>query len=46
MSDENIVKRSVSITQKQDAWLKTHREVNFSAWVQKQLQKMIEEAKA
>lgn len=37
--------RSIAIRPDQDAWLRAHKELNFSAFVQKKLDEFIEESK-
>ena len=40
--NESVVRRAISIRPDQDVWLKNHRELNFSAFVQKKLDEEIE----
>ena len=41
-NESSIIRRTISIRPDQDAWLKNHRELNFSAFVQKKLDEEIE----
>ena len=40
-----MVRRMISIRDDQDKWLESHKEINFSGWVQKKLDEEIDNAR-